>query len=1022
MRFFVKRPVLSSLFFASILLLGVYSIKNTPVELVPEEKLPSLTIQCYWRGASPEAILEKIGLPIEEQVSQMKWVRKVRTYCGENMVRVKVEFEEKANMDLVYVMLKERLNRLKDKLPRQASRPTIIPFVPKEFKKKPFLSFAIYGNYSVHTLRQIAEREFAPALRAIPGVQQIRLWGGAEPQLEVVLRPEMLSFYRVGPGNVYLALRNSFYNLPSINIRKEGKEISLLLSRWAGSLAELENVVVLDRAGKPVRLKDIALVRQGYAKVRQEKRYMGMPIVTIDVFKEPEASSMKLSKLLKQKIEQVEAKLAGRVKTRIIEDESRELSRRLMKLLRLSLLILAVIFMVLFVVVRDLRASLLVFSSVAFSVFATFTVIYLLKIPLNLLTLSGLALGFGMFVDNAVVVFENILRLREEGLSADEAAVKGAEEVILPVVASTITTTVVFFSFAYFQGRLRLYYLPLAKVIAIALISSVVVAFTLIPSLSARLRLRARRPPAERRGRLIGWAFRYPAFFVIPFALCLFFSYKFFREKVPLGYFISWYQKQHLMVYIRLPEGSDFQDTKRTILQFEKIVLEKPYPKEVKTQIIEETAYMDVTFPPEIEFSPHPYILKQELIGLATNMAGIGVSVYGFDPKGYYYSPSVSSFLPYSITLKGYDFQRLKEIALQLKRQLLRHPRIPEVEVATERTYYVKKGRYYRLKLDYAALRDYDIKPSYLLYLLSGLVSESSGWMRLVYQGREMPVEVKLQGAGSLEMDELLSRQFISPSGKPFRLKDVVVVEEGTLKGGIERENQEFMCIVMWDYLGSYKRGKALRKTVYKNLVLPPGFRKEEERPFFFIREEEKAQLKFAIAVSLLLIYLVLGMLYESFLQPVLIMVSIPLALLGVFLAFLIANLLGVYPFDSTAYIGIILLSGIVVNNSIILVDHINSYRNKGLSLDEAVVRGTLERVRPVLITAFTTVAGMLPLVVFHKGGQTDIWTSLALCGVGGLTSSALLIFLILPGLYPLLVKAENYFKKLLSGRRKQHG
>lgn len=1013
MRFFIKRPVLSTLFFLSILLLGVYSIKNTPVELVPEEKLPSLTIISYWRGASPEMVLQKMALPVEEEVTQLRWVRKVESECKESSLRVKVEFDERANMDLVYVLLKERLNRLRKEWPPQASFPTIVPFVPKEFEKKPFLSFALYGELSVYTLRQIAERDFLPALRAIRGVQKVEIWGGSQPQLEVILDPQRLRLYNLASYEIYSALRRNFFLSGSMSLKKDGKEITLSLSYMPDSLAEIEKIIVKDSSLNPVQLRDVARVRIGYKKVVEEKRYMGMPLVTVDVFKEPEFSSLKLSKILKEKIAEVEARLGGKIKTKIIEDESKELAKRLTKLGRLALLILAVIFVILFVVVKDFKASLLVFSSVAFSVFATFTAIYLLKIPLNLLTLSGLALGFGMFVDNAVVVFENILRLREKGLSPEEAAEKGSREMLLPVLASTVTTTVVFFSFAYFQGRLKLYYLPLAEVITLALFSSIIVAFSLIPSLAAHMDFRVRQKVKKRRG-FLRFALRYPLFFLIPLGLSLFFSYRVFQKEVPMGRFFSWYQKQRLVVWLRLPPGAEFEDTKKAILQFEELVLSKPYEKEVKVQIRGEQAYMEVTFPPEIEFSAYPYILKQELISLATNMAGVGISVSGFDPEGYYYSPTAGSFLPYSITIKGYDFEKLKRISNQLRTALLRHPRIQEVEVVTDKHFFWgRKLRYFTFEIDYDALRRYDLNPQYVLYLMSTLIRGSASWMKMVFGGKEMDVQVKLTGMGDLELEELLMQEFRSPSGKAFRIKDVIKVKEEFLKGGITRENQEYISTVRWDYLGSYKRGDKIRKTYYKNLQLPPGFKKTEEEPFWVLREEEKSQLKFAILISLVLIYLVLGMLYESFVQPLLIMVSIPLALIGVFLGFTIANQFGTYPFDSTAYIGIILLSGIVVNNAIILVDHINNYRRKGLKIQEAVLEGTVERVRPVFMTAATTVAGMLPLVIFHRGEQTDIWTSLALCGVGGLTSSALLVFVVIPIFYIFFAKLEVYFSRL---------
>ncbi len=1013
MKRIIEKPVISILIFASILLLGIYSIKNSPIELIPDEKLPSLSITSYWRGASADMILQKIALPVEEEVSQVRWIKKIETQCNESNMEISLEFSKKANMEMVYVLLKERLNKLRDKIPPQATFPSIQPYVPEEFRKKPFISFGIFGNYSVNTLKDIAEREISPMLRAVQGVDNLQIWGGSEPQIEILLDIEKMKKYRISVGEIYQTINNNFYLLPSINSNYFKKEITISLSQSAKSIPRMENLIIRKTGNVPIRIKDVGTVRLAYKKVKMEQRYNGMPVVSIDIFKQPEASTLHLSKILKDRIASIKYKYG--LKTKIIQDESKELVKRLSKLGRLSALILFTIFLILFAVVKDAKASILVFSSVIFSVFATLTLIYIFKIPLNLLTLSGFALGFGIFVDNAVVVFDNILRHREYGEDSISAAINGSREMIMPVLASTFTTIIVFFSFAYFQGRLRLYYLPLAELISLALLSSVFVSFTLIPSVSTKLNFRIKKKKAkEKRGSFFGFLIRYPLFIIIPILILMFLSYKIFLKETTFGRFFSWYRKQSLVVWLRMPSGAEFKDTKKTILEFEKLAVSKPYEKEVKTRIFERSAQMEITFPEKIEFSAYPYILKQELISLATNMAGIGISVSGFDPQGYYYSPETGSFLPYSITIKGYNFVKLMKIANNLKKALLSNRRIQEVEIITQKGYFWgSKSKYYQMEIDYNAINKYDITPQYLIYIMSGLLNSSMGRNRIVYDEREMDYTVKFSLPKEVELNDILMKEFMSPTGKPFRLKDVIKIREKFFKAGISRENQEFIAKIRWDYLGSSRRGEKIHKAFYNALTLPAGFKKSLEEYSWMMKKEEKKQLIFAIILSMILIYLVLGALYESFMQPLLIMLSIPLALIGVFLGFAIANQFGTFSFDSTAYIGVILLSGIVVNNAIILVDHINNYRNRGVSIEEAVSRGASERIRPVLMTATTTVLGMLPLVIFHKAGQNDIWTSLALCTVGGLTASSVLIFLIIPIFYDIFERMKGYFKKL---------
>ncbi len=1001
----IRRPVVSGMFFAAVLILGLYSLKNTPVELVPDEKLPSLTISDFWFGASPESILERVALPVEEAISGIKGVRKVKTLCLENRLKMDIEFSRDTNMEFAYLAVKERLNRLRKDLPPSARHSlTVQPFVPEEFQRKPFLSVGIFSHLPLQSIRSIAEREFLPRLKGVAGVSRVEVWGGAEPAVKIILDPDKLNLYRINIYQVYSAVANSFFHLPSVSLQSSGREVILSLSSSASSVPDIEDVVV-SKQGRVLRVKDLGRVVVGMKEITEEKRYQGMPVVTLDIYKEKGAPTLKLASMLKERIRRIEERLGGAVSTKIVEDESKELRLRLRRLIKLSGLILLIIFSILLLVFRDFKPSLLVISSVIFSVFATFTVVYILKIPVNLLTLSGFALGYGMFVDNAVVVFENIMRLREKGLSPFQAALQGAEEVVMPVLASTATTIIVFFSFAYFQGRLRIYYLPLAYIVAIALSSSVLIAFTLIPSLAARMSFRIR--PKRRAGdKLFRFAVRYPLFVLLPLVLIFLLSSKLFYKNVTFGRFFSWYQKQRLDVWVKLPPGAAFEDTKKTILQFEKLVLSKPYPKEVKTWIRETSASMEVEFPREVEFSPIPYMLKQELIQLATNMAGIGIGVWGFDPQGYYYSPEVGSFLPYSIVIKGYDFEKLKAVSRQLIKNLLMNRRIEEAKVRFQKGFFWGGERkYYSMELRFDALRKFGVSPRNFLYQIAPAVRSRGIYQRVTLARREMDLEVrpKMQEP---ELQDLLKMEFISQKGIPYRVGQVVRLKEEKTKGGIEREDQQFIALVQWDYLGSFKKGKALEKTIYKNLTLPPGFTKSLEVPYWWMKESEMKQIRMAIFVSVLLIFLLLSMLYESLLQPLVVMMTIPLGLIGVFLAFTVTD----FSFDSTAYIGLILLFGIAVNNAIVLVDHSNNYMKSGLSSAEAAVKGARERTRPIFITSATTVLGMLPLVLAHRGGQADIWTTLALCTVGGLTTSALLVPLVIPVFYHL----SHQLKRLL--------
>ncbi len=1011
----INRPVLATMFFIIMIILGVYSYNDMPIELVPdpEEQLPTLNVTYSWRGASPDMILRKALIPAETEIMLIKGVAKIKSRATQDYGRIEVEFNRETRMDFASVVLRERLNRLQRDLPPQIARPNIQNYVPDEFKKEPFFNVGIYGNYSIYGLKRVVEREVLPYLKAIPGIESINQWGGVEPEIKIETNMDRIKRYGISIGTITQRIYEHFYSIQSVSMRRKGDEITLSLTESPERLQELQDIVVLDLKDQKVLIKDIADVYLGYQDLEREQRFQTNPVIGLLIYKQPNTSSLEMSKKVRAKLQVLANKLKNRVEFVIQNDESKELRERISKLLKIAFLILIIIFVILIGIVRDIKSSFLIFSSVFFSVFATFMAIYVLKkldiveLSLNLLTLSGLALGFGLFVDNAVVVFDSILRHREKGFDLVDSAVTGSKAVFLPVLSSTVTTIIVFFSFAFFEGRLRLYYMPLAYIIAISLFSSIVVSFVLIPSLSSRIKIRVKPQNAEfKTGRFFPFILKYPLIVIIPIVIISVYSFNIFKKEVTFGDFFSWYSKERIVVQLRFPSGAEFEDVKKAIMEFEGIVMSKPYKKEISTNISPQSAYMLIAFPKEVEFSAAPYQLKQELIGHATNLAGIGVGVSGFDPENYYYNPDTGSYMPFSITIKGYNFERLMKLTGDLKKILLSHRRIKEASILTDIDFWWGGSeKYYAFKLDREQLKKYKLEPQYLMGLIGAVLRERNQTNKLKFDDKELSIEIKSSDVDDLELDDILAMNLSTADGTPFRLQDLVQVEMTTQKGGITREDQEYVAAVRWDYLGSAKSADRFHKTIYNNLKLPPGFKKSLDERRFRMTEKEEGQIFFAIGLSLFLIYLILGILYENFFQPFLIMLSIPLALIGVFIAFVVME----YSFDSTAYIGVILLFGIVVNNAILLIDNINQHMLKNNNIVQAIAIGTKERIRPIFMTTATTVLGMLPMILFKNPYSTDIWSSLALCTVGGLTTSATLILFVLPIFYYFMYKLQKF-------------
>jgi HAE1 family hydrophobic/amphiphilic exporter-1 len=290
---------------------------------------------------------------------------------------------------------------------------------------------------------------------------------------------------------------------------------------------------------------------------------------------------------------------------------------------------------------------------------------------------------------------------------------------------------------------------------------------------------------------------------------------------VSFGRFFSWYSKEKITVWLIFPSGAEFKDIKENIVKFENLALKKPYKKEITTQIYPGAAHMEIIFPEEVEFSAFPLQLKQELVGLATNLAGIGVYVMGFDPEPYAYNPDTGSFLPYSIQVKGYHFEKLLEYSNEIKNSLLNHRRIKDVDIQTDMDFWWGgKEKYFAFKLDREKLRSYQISPRYLFFLVASVLMERSGNQKLKFDDKELSVEIKAMDVEAYELDDILTLNLENQLGIPFRIRDVVDIELSTQKGGITRENQEYVAMIRWDYLGSSKAGDRFHKTLYKNLFI----------------------------------------------------------------------------------------------------------------------------------------------------------------------------------------------------------
>ena len=1013
----LRRPVAVAMAYGAVALLGVAAWRNVPIEVLPDTQLPQLNVTASWRGASPETVEAFLTAPLESAIQQVRGVERIVSTSSEDQgmgrAEIIVEFDRDVDMDFTRLDLSERLATLEESLPPGADRVEVEQYVPQEFaeQNRPFLLYTFTGPYTLEALRRHLEEVVVPELGQVPGVALVSPFGGRERRLEIELDEEAIAALGVDAAAVRRAIMDLDLVREAGVIRDGGRERTITVVNRPQNAEDVRQAFLTVAGGTPVRVADVARVYDNYEEARAYSRFQKQPAVGFQVWKSSGVNTVRVADAAKVRMAELE-RLAPYGATHVLEFDQSELIRTQFADLRTRAVFSAlVIFLVLLAFLRSFRSAGLIFATIAFSVLIAINLIYFGGLTLNLLTLMGLALGFGLIVDNAIVVLENVFRRRQRGESADEAAEHGTREVVLPIMASTATTLIVFVPFVYLQGELRVFYVPLAIVVGLTLIASLLVAFTFIPSIAARIMDARRAGPSRVRDRpplyarfysdVVGFTVRHPWPAIILTLVVFVGSFQLFDRYV--SRWAMWGggfgADTYIRVNIDLPRGSSLERTDELVRYFEDRVEAMPEVERFTAQVMPTSAMMEITFPDSLENTVVPVVIKEQMVAFSHTFTGATVRVYGFGPSFYGGGGSPPN---YGIQVLGYNYERVRDIAEDIGTRLTRLSRVVEVDTnASSNRFQRDRASEFTLEIDRDRLARHEITVE---EVVQGIGAAAAGNSQLTYVklgGEEVQVQVKLASNQDLDVLALQETLIPTPSGQRIRLGDVVTVAQREVLAQIRRENQQYERTVAYEFRGPARLGDLVHEAVMAGTDVPPGYTVQAGRNNWFVSQEQRDQIWMVLAIALVLVYMVTAALFESLLRPLCVILTVPMALIGVYLIFFYTGA----SFTREAYIGVIMMLGIVVNNAILLVDHVNRVRAEApeLSLDAAIVRGTVERVRPILMTTITTVLGLLPLVVFGDGAGSNIWDALALVLIGGLLSSTLFVLTITPAVYRVL-------------------
>lgn len=1040
--FSVKRPVTITMIYLGIILLGIISWFRLPQEFFPSITYPQLSVITNYPNAAPEETETLVTKLIEEAVGTVKNARRVISTSREGTSIVTVEFNWGTDMNFAALGMREKIDLIKERLPRDAEEPLVTKYNPFAL---PILTLSVSGERPLNELYDISKRYIKDKLEKIEGVASCHVSGGIDREIQLNVNEGALQAYGLRLLDVAEAVRASNLNYPA-GVTKE--EFFEWLIRTMGEFTAVPQigatVIAVDEGeeyGAPerpggdsyakdkrlIRLKDIGEVKDAFKERTSYSRYNGKENVSIAIQKQAEANTIQTVRRVLKELKKIRDILPGRVEADVVYDQSRFIKNSINGVRNAACQggILAILVLLFFL--RNVRNSLIVAVTIPVSIIGTFCLMYFSGISLNMISLGGLAMGVGMLVDGGIVVLENVFRRVESGSPVKAAAEKGAEEMMPAVTSSVLTTVAVFLPMIFVIGVSGQIFKELALTVTYSLLVSLFVAFTLIPMLVTlgRRQERVRSEAADKIGRLLKKTADFYAkalkifianrkkgllavFSIFLASLLLFiFIDKEFMPKVDEGQFI---------IKLDMPAGAKLDITNEAARRVEDTILKMKYVKTVSMtagsnkeesassgsieMLQSSQAQIAVSLEPKRKIGTDNFI--QELKNRLKDVDIEGAEINYVLSQNVIFSAFQEGGAPIVVEIKGRDFDALDNMAKSVMAEIANVKGVFNVkstieEPAPETKIIVDKNKaaLYKLSVN-------DIAGT------AQIAIEGRVATKFKEEGREIDVRVRLREAGRKDFASIKQLKVMPPGGAEVSLEEVTKLEQGKGPSEIRRVDKERTVLV---YAGIFKRNTndVIKEVdgIINNIKPPAGYPKpklagEEEQ-----MKESFSSLMFALALSVLLVYMIMAAQFESLWQPFLIMFTVPLSIIGVAAALFITRT----SVNIVSMLGFIILGGIVVNNGIVLIDCINALRLEGKNLYDSVVGAAAMRLRPILMTALTTVLGLVPLAM-GLGEGAELQSPLAITVMSGLLVSTFLTLIVIPAIYLI---SEEFFAKIRS-------
>lgn len=1015
----VRRPVATAMFFIAIAIMGLVCFIQLGIDMLPDMEIPTVGVITTYQGAGSQEVESRITEPIEDQVSTTQGLDKIESSSQEGISVVSAQFDWGHDLDVAINDIRDKVDLAKKYLPDDADDPILFKF---DLSMMPVLVLAISAEESYSNLFHLAEREIADPLKRIPGVATATIRGGLEREIHVDIDLEKLHAFHVAIDQVINVLRAQNLSLPGGHIKTGKTDFLVRTPEEFRSVDEINHVVVAHSNGVPVFLRDIATVEDGFKELTRGVRVNRKKGLVVMVQKQSGENTVDVSERVMKGLDEIQRGLPPDVDIKIAMNSSDDIQRSIYSLKGAVLYGLLFVVLVILFFLRNLRGSLIVAISIPASLIVSFLFLYLAGYTINIISLTSLVIAIGMVVDDSIVVFENIFSHAERGERRSQASILGASEVGNAVTAATLTNMVVFLPVIFVGGITGIIFKQLAYVICLALLTSLVTALVLVPMLTSRL-LKVKKEEKDPRkagilrraflvseglfsgmdtwySRLLGWSLGHKKIVIVG-AVALFAGSALLVPMIGTE-FIPEQDQGQLQATIELPEGTRMEETGILVHAVEDIIYENaPERRTVFSSwgIGEEgistllggsegsnIGSLHVMLVSKENRGRSPKEIIEALRSRVNSLPGADVRFSAEDALS---GVMFGAGKPFQLDIYGYDLEQAKRLSREIAVLLKTIPGITDIEISRKEGKPELQILVDREKASKLGLNVSTIAQTVRSYLTGTVASQYRE------RGDEYNIRVRLMEKDRQYIEDIDKAFIRTPAGEAIPLSTIARIRRDIGPVKIERKGQERTITIT---AGLYNRdlGSAVAEAreKIKDIDLPEGF----SYKFSGAQEEQEKSFRLlfvALLLGAILVYIVMAAQFESLRDPFIIFFSIPFGIIGVIWALVLTG----QTLSVVSFLGLIMLLGIVVKNAIVLIDYINILRRRRFSVRDAVVQGGKNRLRPVLMTAFTTMLSMLPLAL-SSGQGAEVWNSMGITVIGGLLVSTFITLIFVPTLY----------------------